>query len=88
MTEPTRIVRPKRRRRPKPARSCYYCKLPISDDEVLAIPAMTGNAWAHFECWYDGPDGWERDPKTGKLLSRESRSVGEASTKQTGATDE
>jgi hypothetical protein len=36
-----------------------------SRDDEKAIEAKTKNAWAHFECWYDGSP-FERDPKTGK----------------------
>ena len=48
-------------------RKCYFCPFPIPDDEK-AIRAKTDNAWAHFECWYDG-SVFERDPKTGEQLS-------------------
>jgi hypothetical protein len=47
-------------------RVCHFCKLPIPDDEA-AIAAKTENAWAHFECWYDG---WplKRALRTGERL--------------------
>lgn len=48
--------------------TCHFCQGPIPDEEK-AIEAKTGNAWAHFECWYDGPP-FERDPLTGELVSR------------------
>ncbi len=44
-------------------RRCYDCGLPIPDDEK-AIQSKTGNAWKHFECWYDGYT-FPRDPLTG-----------------------
>jgi len=47
------------------ARTCYFCERPISDDEK-AIQAKTKNAWAHFECWYDG-EPFDRDPITGEV---------------------
>jgi hypothetical protein len=46
-------------------RRCHDCGLPIPDDEK-AIKAKTGNAWKHFECWYDGTP-FPRDPQTGVL---------------------
>lgn len=49
-------------------RHCHYCKLPIPDGEK-AIEATTKNAWAHFECWYDGGPPFPRDPKTGERKS-------------------
>jgi hypothetical protein len=45
------------------ARRCHGCGLPIPDDEK-AVEAKTGNAWKHFECWYDGAP-FPRDPLTG-----------------------
>ncbi len=45
------------------ARRCYDCGLPIPADEK-AVEAKTGNAWKHFECWYDGAP-FPRDPLTG-----------------------
>ena len=47
-------------------RVCHFCKLPIPDGED-AIRAKTENAWAHFECWFDGMP-FERDPATGERL--------------------
>ena len=49
-------------------RTCHFCKGPIPDSE-RGIEAVTKNAWAHFECWYDG-DPFPRDPETGELLNR------------------
>ena len=40
--------------------------LSIPDGED-AIRAKTENAWAHFECWFDGMP-FERDPATGERL--------------------
>lgn len=48
-----------------PPRRCYGCGLPIPDGE-RAIRAKTGDAWKHFECWYDGT-AFARDPETGEL---------------------
>jgi hypothetical protein len=48
-------------------RRCHYCKLPIPEAE-RAVRAQTGNAWAHFECWYDG-QVFDRDPVTGEPRS-------------------
>lgn len=50
-----------------PARKCHFCTLPIPDNEK-AVEAKTGNAWAHFECWYDRSP-FPRDARTGELLS-------------------
>ena len=50
-------------------RICHYCKLPIPDGEK-AIEAETKNAWAHFECWYDGVP-FKRDHETGKEIANE-----------------
>jgi len=36
----------------------------IPDDEQ-AVEARTKNAWAHFECWYDGAP-FSRNSATGK----------------------
>ena len=44
-------------------RRCHDCELPIPDGEK-AVEAKTGNAWMHFECWYDGTP-FPRDPETG-----------------------
>jgi hypothetical protein len=44
-------------------RECYGCGLPIPAGE-RAIQATTGNAWKHFECWYDGTP-FPRDRETG-----------------------
>jgi hypothetical protein len=46
--------------RTDPERTCYFCGQPIRG--AIVIPAKTGDAWAHFSCWYDGtpvtgPDG-------------------------------
>jgi hypothetical protein len=49
-------------------RRCCDCGLPIPDDEK-AVEAKTGNAWKHFECWFDRPS-FPRDPETGKLQAR------------------
>jgi hypothetical protein len=46
------------------ARTCHFCALPIPADE-RAVEAKTKNAWAHFECWYDGVP-LDRDPTTGE----------------------
>lgn len=46
-----------------PLRRCHSCELPIPDGEE-AIQDKTGNAWMHFECWYDGTP-FLRDPLTG-----------------------
>jgi hypothetical protein len=46
-------------------RRCHYCGLPIPDREH-SVEALTMNAWAHFECWFDGRP-WPRDPSTGEL---------------------
>ena len=46
-------------------RVCHFCEGKIPDDEG-AVHAQTGNAWAHFECWYDG-EPFDRDPETGVL---------------------
>ena len=51
---------------PGQLRRCHYCKGPIPDEEK-AIAAKTGNAWAHFECWYAGTP-FKRDPVTGRQL--------------------
>jgi hypothetical protein len=48
-------------------RKCHYCPYPIPDGEK-AVEAKTKNAWAHFECWYDGTP-LKRDPKTGEQIS-------------------
>lgn len=48
-------------------RTCHFCTLPIPADEK-AVRAKTGDAWAHFECWYDG-SCFERDIATGRRLS-------------------
>lgn len=51
---------------------CHFCDLPIPHDEA-AVEATTGNAWAHFECWYDGapinrnPMTGEREPLTSRI---------------------
>ena len=47
-------------------RACHYCGLPIPENEK-PVQAVTGNAWAHFECWYDG-EPFPRDPDTGRQL--------------------
>jgi hypothetical protein len=47
-------------------RRCHYCSGPIPDEEK-AVRAKTGNAWAHFECWYDGSP-FRRDPGSGEPL--------------------
>ncbi len=47
-------------------RRCHGCGLPIPAGEK-AIQATTGNAWKHFECWYDG-SVFPRDPRTGIRL--------------------
>jgi hypothetical protein len=47
-------------------RTCHYCDLPIPDREK-AIQSITGNGWAHFECWYDGTP-FKRDPATGEQI--------------------
>jgi hypothetical protein len=52
-----------------PKRACHFCPFPIPDSE-RAIRAATDNAWAHFECWYDGTP-FRRDPDTGELLPTE-----------------
>jgi hypothetical protein len=44
----------------KVPRACHFCQGPIPNDEK-AIRARTENAWAHFECWYDGPPPFKRD---------------------------
>jgi len=44
-------------------RRCHGCGFPIPDNEK-AVEATTGNAWKHFECWYDGGP-FPRDPLTG-----------------------
>jgi hypothetical protein len=43
---------------------CHFCKGPIPDAEKAA-QAKTKNAWAHFECWYDGAP-LPRDPQSGE----------------------
>jgi hypothetical protein len=48
------------------AKTCHFCGLPIPDGE-RPIGAKTGNAYAHFECWYDGAP-FPRDEQTGALL--------------------
>jgi hypothetical protein len=48
------------------ARACHFCGLPIPANEE-AIRAKTGDAWAHFECWYDG-SVFKRDADTGRPL--------------------
>jgi hypothetical protein len=48
-------------------RTCHYCKGPIPDDEK-AIKATNAEAWAHFECWYDGAP-FKRDPDTGERVA-------------------
>ena len=50
-------------------RVCHYCELPIPDDE-RAIQARTKNAWAHFECWYEGGP-FERDMRERAEAQRE-----------------
>lgn len=52
--------------RPDSRRTCHVCGLPIPDTEG-AVEARGKNAWAHFECWYDGAP-LARDPKTGAFL--------------------
>lgn len=48
-------------------RACYFCPAPIPDDEKHVVQARTKNAWAHFECWYDGTP-FKRDHETGERL--------------------
>lgn len=48
-------------------RRCHFCKGVIPDKEK-AVEAETKNAWAHFECWYDGTP-FKRDPDTGEILT-------------------
>lgn len=47
-------------------RKCHFCPFPIPDEEK-AVHSITGEAWAHFECWYDGAP-LPRDPETGERL--------------------
>jgi hypothetical protein len=49
-----------------PQRKCHFCNLPIPGAEK-AVRAKTNNAWAHFECWYDG-SLFDRDVRTGEQL--------------------
>jgi hypothetical protein len=48
-------------------RRCYYCDLPMNDNDK-AIQAKTGNAWAHFTCWFEGGP-FERDMQERKKES-------------------
>jgi len=48
-------------------RVCHHCDIVIPEDEK-AVLAKTGNAWMHFECWYDGAP-FLRDPRTGLELA-------------------
>ncbi len=47
-------------------RRCWFCELPIPNHEK-SIEAKTKNAWAHFECWYDGTP-FNRHHWTGEQL--------------------
>jgi hypothetical protein len=53
---------------PKTELICHYCTLPIPEYEKR-IEAKTKNAWAHFECWYDG-EPFPRDFQTGEQLDK------------------
>lgn len=48
---------------------CYYCERPIPVGEPAPKSTNT-DAWAHFECWYDGGAFLNRDPETGERMGR------------------